>query len=717
MTKSIPDRADVRKKLREALNKSYSKGKFSSKRLFSEWFCKKGTPYFFLFKKNLSHTSMQYAEIIPLIREHTMGESGAGKKLQFLKLQEFVDNWYRLFNDIEKTKLGQEKKLIVDKIIELYGIALCSTVVMESFFCSCTIYIPHPLKLNLFKICGESGYIHSCGLNVYTRSLDETDPDDLINEIKTHSEQNTSQGTTKNLVVYCHEDFKDNDRKYKKYKAEELRDGLNDIKIYVEKYYLGDMSFVSFLGELKGKFGGKVLLQESEDLIRQHKAALENHIHETEGTLWLIVDRSLNLKNRRFPGNERFIICYDQQYKNCNPFHIFDENKPAWVSHTTIPHKLAGAMINITRPWWPKNSDGKVKIADPFSGSGTIALECLKFSNVKVDCSDSDPICERLVKDNLDFFASENDDIQKYIQYLNELIKGDKRFDKEYPLNIAYKWADEISEEYNTFLREKKTLIKEELKEKLKEKLNKQKDFFYRLLFYLLRRVQIRHAVALERATESLNQATINEFERLRDQFEELIWQKKMHLVKTTKEEGSGTLIKFMGIYSLCVSIDSIVFEEAAEHIKVTTRNASESISSKNGKVDVIVTDPPYGFNTDENYVNLASTYTCALKLMISRLNDGGQLVICLPDKSFTGRKISAFSTSDWLIQQILVEAKAVGFEAITEAQVLPRPTNMFRPPYYWESERALRRNILHFRFREIKGLKEKGTDTVLFNK
>lgn len=121
-------------------------------------------------------------------------------------------------------------------------------------------------------------------------------------------------------------------------------------------------------------------------------------------------------------------------------------------------------------------------------------------------------------------------------------------------------------------------------------------------------------------------------------------------------------------------------------------------------KFDVIITDPPYGFNTEGDQGELADIYANALRSMVRALCDGGQLVICLPAISHTGREIPQFTSSGFVTHQVLTEAEEIGIDAVLMAQSVPSPGVLFRAPYYWESERALRRIILHFRFRARPG-------------
>jgi hypothetical protein len=227
-------------------------------------------------------------------------------------------------------------------------------------------------------------------------------------------------------------------------------------------------------------------------------------------------------------------------------------------------------------------------------------------------------------------------------------------------------------------------------------------SFLSRLLFYLALRTYVRHFAAFSRGSEEWTKAYHSELSILMHQTD-LLCEVKSQEESNPSETRDG-FSKFVGSYSISSTVSTQRLAEA-----LSNSNVWPSVELRDAKdrlvppVDVIVTDPPYGFNTENDYAELAVLYSEAIRAMIAGLEDGGQLVLCLADKSHTGRQIAAFSSKTWVIQQILSESQALGWEAIVEAQVLPNPGRLFRPPYYWESERALRRAILHFRFRRTK--------------
>jgi hypothetical protein len=114
------------------------------------------------------------------------------------------------------------------------------------------------------------------------------------------------------------------------------------------------------------------------------------------------------------------------------------------------------------------------------------------------------------------------------------------------------------------------------------------------------------------------------------------------------------------------------------------------------GVCDVIVTDPPYGFNTEINRSSLAALYDDFIPKLIRALRSGGQLVMALPDWSHTGRQVPYFLLRDFVVQQIYASAMQMGRE-VSVPRLFP---NQFEGQgYFWESKRVLRRAIIHLRF------------------
>jgi len=118
------------------------------------------------------------------------------------------------------------------------------------------------------------------------------------------------------------------------------------------------------------------------------------------------------------------------------------------------------------------------------------------------------------------------------------------------------------------------------------------------------------------------------------------------------------------------------------------------------GLYDLIATDPPYGFNQEISSKQLADLYAKLFENLIGALKDDGQLVVAVPDAALAGKPFPVFTTKYTVIRQVLQAARKEGREVFQTAYIKPSPGSLFTPPYYWESSGALRRAILHFRFR-----------------
>ena len=76
------------KSLKHSINQ---KNVFSSSMFFLDWFKNHGISYFFLFKKNLRVTNIQFAELISLLRSHIYNKNGQNiqNQLQFVNQTQF----------------------------------------------------------------------------------------------------------------------------------------------------------------------------------------------------------------------------------------------------------------------------------------------------------------------------------------------------------------------------------------------------------------------------------------------------------------------------------------------------------------------------------------------------------------------------------------------------------------------------------------------------
>ncbi|GAB5522446.1 MAG: hypothetical protein Roseis2KO_03180 [Roseivirga sp.] len=111
----------------------------------------------------------------------------------------------------------------------------------------------------------------------------------------------------------------------------------------------------------------------------------------------------------------------------------------------------------------------------------------------------------------------------------------------------------------------------------------------------------------------------------------------------------------------------------------------------------LVICDPPYGFNTIEEDQGLADLYSDFLDKAIASLKPYGQLVLCVPAESYTGRDLPFCTQRDIISRQIILKAKSQKRLIYNPAKSVPNKS--LSAPYYWEADKALRRSILHFYF------------------
>jgi hypothetical protein len=683
---------------------------FEAGEFFDKWFRQHGKAYFFLFRKNLKVTNIQFAELLALIRSHnhTIAEDESIHQLQFLSVTEFYDALRQIVESFPRD--ASDPAVRYRLLAKMYASLISRHVVLDSFYGSCAVFLPPNLDLDLPAICAHSGYIHSCGVNVYTRKIDKAKKERFFDSIRRHLDRSPSAQPIF-FMVYAHEDFTRSERPAKK---EYLRDGLDDVKIYIEKFYMAAERLVDVVEAMRQEFAGRLVFQVPGEKPGDFK--LSHKDCDQTKTIWLLVDHSIGdtIKQR---GADRFYICYEQLYLNESLFQLFDENKPGWLTPTTIPHTLLAAMLNLTEISQPER--GPCVLADPFVGTGTTWLEATRLSELSGRCTDRSNFSPLMIRDNLEFFCRSSQELQRLQKDLEELIghlekPGPVNFQSSTSVIKDYKWAISF---YNRLVNDSRGYAVP-MEDPARVSELAQESPFRRLLFYLTLRTLGRSSVSIRHGTDEWEFAYANQSRHLAGQIG-LLAEVRGHEESATISQ-VGYFNIFQGKYSLGCTVARERLAELLLQVKSESHNStgtlemgifdvladenSSNSSLKPGSCDVIITDPPYGFNTDDDLEALALLYSQAIEKMIRALKDDGQLVLCLLDRSHTGRRSPYFTHKELITQQVLAFAERTvpKREVIMPAYAVPKQRDLFRPPYYWESERALRRAILHFRIRTL---------------
>jgi len=687
----MSDEIDVSKVLTNCIVNSIESFDFKWDKFFRNWFRENGTPLFFLFKKNLSVTNTQYVELFSLLTQYSSikNDSRSPQKLLFYTTEHIKTTFSDVINSIIEDYNPNDISLI-NHFSKQYLDVFRSTVAIDMFYGSCSVFLPHGIYVDLEKIVSDSGYIHSAGTSVYIRNIKKSKKNDFLSSIDYYLSTNNSQRIP--FIVYSHEDFSGFDKD----SAELIERGIEQCKIFIDKMSMGSYRLSSIISEMQtvDKYNRKLLIPQPGNYSKQHS-------FKGSKSLWLISDRSISGGQLKNPGQSRYYICYEQSLKNDSPFFYFDENKPAWKSHTTLPHSLTAALLNTSRQ---SLNDGN--ICDPFSGTGTTWFEAkrLNLPN-KVHSSDLSPATSILVSDNLNFFLLSLNRLELLYRELKfcfpeTSIPGQFKFsfsnDKHVILD-PYTQAKELLE----YLRLEQSNEDQEYSFS-SESVKRLYDLPYlsRLVFYVALRAELRFQGSFKRKAMTYEKAYEKSLNKLLDQIAMLIeLRQEINTNSNVNNFQKDTYIKTVATYSVRL-IPSFIMKDIKNLNIALEEDIISSFDARNLKKssnDLIICDPPYGFNTNEDTFELGDLYVEFIDKAIDSLKPFGQLIMCLPAESYTGKDLPYCTRSDLVSRSILIKAHLKGRKVFKPANSIPMLS--LNPPYYWESERALRRVILHFHF------------------
>jgi hypothetical protein len=248
-------------------------------------------------------------------------------------------------------------------------------------------------------------------------------------------------------------------------------------------------------------------------------------------------------------------------------------------------------MINITRPWWPAGRP--VVVADPFSGTGTVWLECHKLENVKLCCTDLAPVAPLLARDNRTFFGLSSRALDQLMLELRGLKQDQPPLAA--PKSRRSATSEKVIESYQRAVTVfDKIAMSEhvediEIPQAMVEELEAC-SFLERLLFYVCLRTHVRHSGGFERQSEQWGMAFFKELDLLISQIDELINLRRSE--EDSSDRSKGWASEFIGTYSLGAGVLPSAMEGREDLVPVGVHDARETFESSE-LVDVIITDPP----------------------------------------------------------------------------------------------------------------------------
>ena len=75
---------------------------------------------------------------------------------------------------------------------------------------------------------------------------------------------------------------------------------------------------------------------------------------------------------------------------------------------------------------------------------------------------------------------------------------------------------------------------------------------------------------------------------------------------------------------------------------------------------------------------------------------------MCLPNCSYSGKIVNIFAQKEIVLRQFAFAAERNNMYLVEKKENLPKPKQLYSFPFYWDSEKALRRDIIRFQFFSI---------------
>ena len=684
---------------------------FQIREFFPRWFRQGDNAYFFVFKKNLSITNIQYAELYALLRGYTSLNGGSLSGLQFHTTQEFTQTLEDLTVHIKpcyqrrpddtaeseannRAEVDAERDGSVSVLIENYWPLFERSIVVTACFGSCAIFMAPCLQVDLARVCGESGYLYACGRNLFFRNVQKAKRQHLWDALREFTRQSDA-GRKIPLIIYSSEEFpskSDRDDPIRPHGKEDyLENGLDELKIRIDKSFLDGEPLGVVLRDIASNFPNIDVARPGVDYRIAHTI---NH----ETSLWLVADRLAEFEPEARPGERRYYILYEQLFINGNPFHIFDENKPGWVAHTTIPHKLYGAMINITKPW-PRDRK-EIILCDPFAGTATAHFETLNHERLRCVGGDTNLDLKQVFADNLKFFALQTPVIKRIADRLRTLanaaqstgVGNRELFDNSNGLlldRLKARINDDVNTQGSVFDSETRQLKSEA----------SENEYFERVALYVGLRAKVRYGTAMARGSMNWSDGVAVAAEELALLMHGYAAWKERHRQQDQVGERLG---RTLDQFSLSCSVLVGFLESELRQEELFNSFAKlDALDTPSKSCFLLITDPPYGFNTNEDDQVLTNMYRAVIPVLVKAVENNGHLVICLPEQSFIGKHFPPCTNPGLITSQVLIAADEAGREIYNEGRSFPSPRLFYMAPYYWSSGTALRRKILHFRVRD----------------
>ena len=210
---------------------------------------------------------------------------------------------------------------------------------------------------------------------------------------------------------------------------------------------------------------------------------------------------------------------------------------------------------------------------------------------------------------------------------------------------------------------------------------------------------------------EVITQVVLGELGKLHFRIGRLLLIEKPTLVESRE---SFDLAR--GMYSIKTRSRFLPHDDRIQYEIADIRDLAKKYKSKRKndgkkdleKYDIVISDPPYGFNVSihDKDLTIPEIYTSFIDLSLRAVKNGGQVIFCVPVQPMNGQPLPFYMTADFIVKQFLLSARNAnkklrvpvsGPLVAGQTSGIASAADQFLTPYYWESERALRRAVVHF--------------------
>jgi 16S rRNA G966 N2-methylase RsmD len=660
-----------------------------------------------------------------------------------------MENWKPVYES--RNRLVAAIKAAADRIVTSYKLVFENTIVFQSYFTSVLIHIPRSLRVNIRQIVYESGYIHSSGPALYVRRIERASNKALLSRLQSFLKKEKKKIF---ITPYADEFFAPHESS----SPVSIRNGLDGVRLQLRKHFIEDVPLLEYLATLPDRLKNRVFVPKGlKHYSDEREESIEKSGCSTKCTLWFVTDTNIEMNHNNLPrrGSDIYLFVYAQYFFNDNQFIIFKERKPAWYASITLPHTLSIAITNIVREYlqYRDESDQAPVFLDPFCGTGTSLIDAtLRIPEAVAIGFDREEIVGQIVKDNFSFFSLPQDNLRQMVAeagWLQGQLTGKakttdflsfsqlRRDRGKFVASCAANEAAPISTQerfyraFSLILREIESGLKRAKPTDLAPAIKKINDAgFSAELSNLLSSEKLSLQTRLY--VYVIWRAIANGTFSLRDgeDFYGVIGvelgrfiKELTHLARSTGAEPlgkTGCFKEFVGSYSHAAIVDPASIIDIAKRTNiyaetsffkklesaplaagihvVKVSNSVSALRKMTDQVDVIVTDPPYGFNTEEGGVSaMQQLFADIVPLMVKSLRKKGQLVLILPAIARNGREIPYFQTRGAVVRAVLSAVQAENRRCIQFTHTIPGSNQLFEFPIYWTSASVLERRILHF--------------------